>query len=138
MARSAAYARIKSDVLRIVAAIPRGRLVTHAAIGAHLDVVPRHVAYILATQELAEKSALPWHRVVGAEGRLGTPKRGADGRLQAEWLRDEGHALDGDALASGFARHLVAVEALAHGVPRQTRPPEAPRDTGQGGRRAAR
>ncbi|MCE3004317.1 MAG: MGMT family protein [Xanthomonadaceae bacterium] len=138
MARSAAYARIKSDVLRIVAAIPRGRLVTHAAIGAHLDVVPRHVAYILATLEVAEKSALPWHRVVGAEGRLGTPRRGADGRAQAEWLRDEGHALDGNALASGFARRLVGVHALAHGVPRQTRPVEVRGTAGQRGRRTAR
>lgn len=130
MARSAAYARIKADVLRIVAAIPRGRLATHAAIGAHLDVVPRHVAYILAMLSLPEKSALPWHRVVGADGALGTPKRGADGRPQADWLRDEGHVVDGAALAPGYVERLVDVAALRHGVPRQARPAAAAARTG--------
>ena len=138
MARSAAYARIKGDVLRIVAAIPRGHLATHAAIGAHLDVVPRHVAYILAMLSLPEKSALPWHRVVGADGSLGAPKRGADGRPHADWLRDEGHLVDGAALAAGFTDRLVDVAKLPHGVPRQRRPPPAPGRTGQGRGRTPR
>jgi methylated-DNA-protein-cysteine methyltransferase-like protein len=138
MARSAAYARIKGDVLRIVAAIPRGRLATHAAIGAHLDVVPRHVAYILAMLSAPEKSALPWHRVVGADGALGAPKRGAEARPQADWLRDEGHVVDGAALAAGFADRLVDVARLPHGVPRQQRPSPAPDRTGRGRSRTPR
>jgi hypothetical protein len=47
MAGSAFFARIRRDVLAIARAVPPGQAVTHADIGGHLDVMPRHVAYIL-------------------------------------------------------------------------------------------
>ena len=124
---SAFFARIKADVLRIVAAVPEGRVVTFAAIGAHLDIMPRHVAYILATLPDSEKATLPWHRAVAADGRLGVAKTGADGSPQRALLAAEGAAFDPDGRITDFVAREVWVAALPHGVPRQTRPAEAPR-----------
>jgi methylated-DNA-protein-cysteine methyltransferase-like protein len=121
------FARIKADVLRIVAAVPAGRVVTFADIGAHLDVMPRHIAYILATLSDIEKAALPWHRAVAADGRLGVPKSGADGAPQRALLAAEGAAFDPDGRITDFIARRVEVASLPHGVAKQARPAEAPR-----------
>ncbi|WP_270938139.1 MGMT family protein [Falsiroseomonas oryzae] len=121
------FARIKGDVLLIVAAVPPGRVVTFADVGAHLDVMPRHVAYILATLSEIEKATLPWHRTVGADGTLGVPKAGADGTPQRTLLAAEGAAFDPDGRITDFVARRVEVSALPHGVPQQTRPAEAPK-----------
>jgi methylated-DNA-protein-cysteine methyltransferase-like protein len=120
------FARIKGDVLRIVAAIPHGRVVSFAEIGAHLDVMPRHVAYILATLSEIERATLPWHRVVAADGRLGTAQSAADGTPQRDLLAAEGMAFDRDGGITDFPARRIEVAALPHGVPRQTRPADAP------------
>jgi hypothetical protein len=83
MAKSPFFARIKADVLTIVASIPEGSVVTFRDIGAHLDVMPRHVAYILKMLDAEE-------RVVAK------------------------------------AEDALDVAKLSHGVPRQTRPANAP------------
>ncbi len=67
------FARIKGDVLRILSAVPPGRVVTFADVGAHLDVMPRHVAYILARLGPGEQARTPWHRAVAADGTLAAP-----------------------------------------------------------------
>lgn len=64
MARSPFFARIKADVLTIVASIPEDGMVTFRDIGAHLDVMPRHVAYILKTLDAGERAAFAAERVV--------------------------------------------------------------------------
>ncbi|WP_237216070.1 MGMT family protein [Falsiroseomonas oryziterrae] len=132
------FARIKGDVLAIVASVPAGRVVTYAAIGAHLDVMPRHVAYILAQLPGIEKATLPWHRAVAADGRLGVPKAGADGESQRALLATEGAAFDPDGRISDFVARQVEVAALPHGVPRQTRPADAPVTPSRQARRPAR
>ncbi len=124
MAGSAAYARIRRDVLAITAAIPPGRVVTHAAIGAHLDVVPRHVAYILAMLTAEEKDALPWHRVVGADGAIRSPRPGTTS--QASLLLADGVSLGPDGRVAELPLRLADVPALPHGIARQTRPAVAP------------
>lgn len=121
------YARIKGDVLAIVATIPAGRIASFADIGAHLDVMPRHVAYILSMLSEIEKATLPWHRVVAMDGRLGVPKAGADGTPQRALLAAEGAAFDTDGRITDAVARLVAVDSLPHGVPRQTRPATAPK-----------
>jgi methylated-DNA-protein-cysteine methyltransferase-like protein len=70
MERSAAFARIKNEVLAMVRAIPKGRVTTYAAIGHALDVMPRHVAHILATLEAKEARRVPSHGVTQSAGRL--------------------------------------------------------------------
>lgn len=123
MSGSPFFARIKADVLRILAAVPAGRLVSFRDVGAHLDVMPRHVAYILATLRPEEAEALPWHRGVPADGRLGAaatvPRQ--RGRLEAE-----GIAFAPDGRIADFEARLVPVAALPHGVPAQRRPASAP------------
>lgn len=125
MAKSPAFARIKADVLRIVAAIPPGRVATFRDIGAHLDVMPRHVAYILATLTPAEQAAIPWHRAIGGDLILGTPKANGFGIGQADLLAEEGSGFDarGRLLDPG---RVVAVADLPHAVPRQQRPSVTP------------
>jgi methylated-DNA-protein-cysteine methyltransferase-like protein len=120
------FARIKADVLRIVASVPAGRVVTFADVGAHLDVMPRHVAYILATLSDIETATLPWHRAVTAEGTLGVPKSGADGAPQRALLAAEGAAFDPDGRITDFVARRIEVASLPHGVAKQTRPAEAP------------
>jgi methylated-DNA-protein-cysteine methyltransferase-like protein len=123
MPRSDAFIRIKAQVLEVVAAIPEARLSTYQAIGEHLDVMPRHVAYILSQLDPASKQVYPWYRVVAADGSLGVPKRGPDGQTQAERLASEGIAVTANSVATQLAARLVPVDALDHGIAKQTRPP---------------
>ncbi len=73
MAKSAAFARIKKEILAIVEAIPNGKVTTYKAIGEALEVMPRHVAYILTTLAEDESEQIPWHRVVSDGGKITSP-----------------------------------------------------------------
>lgn len=114
-------------MLAIVRAVPAGKVVTFKAVGAHLDVMPRHVAYILRMLTPQEKDAIPWHRVVPDDGRLTTLKTDGRGRLQAGLLEDEGWTIDGAGALVGFERRRVGIAGLNSGVPKQSRPADAPR-----------
>ena len=83
MPKSEAFIRIKADVLSIVRDIPRGRVCTYAAVGRHLEVMARHVAYILATMTDEERTGVPWHRMVAESGAINRTKhgRGAEQRV---------------------------------------------------------
>jgi alkylated DNA nucleotide flippase Atl1 len=59
MAQSPFFARIKADVVSIVAGIPQAGVVTFRDIGAHLDVMPRHVAYTLKKLDAEKRAAFP-------------------------------------------------------------------------------
>jgi methylated-DNA-protein-cysteine methyltransferase related protein len=122
MPQSPAFARIKDDVLQIVDAIPEGKLCTYRAIGEHLDVMPRHVAYILSQLKPQEKMIYPWHRVVSDDGSLGVVKRHADGKTQAALLEAEGLVVSKNSVELKMVRAFVEVSALGSGVARQTRP----------------
>jgi methylated-DNA-protein-cysteine methyltransferase-like protein len=73
-----------------VGAIPEGRVTTYGAIGRHLKVTARQVAFILARLTVDESKRLPWFRVVAADGVISTTKLWAVGRRQIERLRAEG------------------------------------------------
>ena len=124
MPKSPAFARIKDDVMRIVDAIPEGKMCTHRAIGEHLDVMPRHVAYILSQLKPEEKMIYPWHRVVSDGGSLGVVKHHADGKTQAEMLEAEGLVVSKNSVQVSMTRALVEVSDLGSGVAKQTRPAE--------------
>ncbi len=74
MAKSAAFARIKKEMLAIVEVIPSGKVTTYKAISETLAVMPRHVAYILTTLGEEESERIPWHRVVSDGGKITAPK----------------------------------------------------------------
>lgn len=93
MAKSPAFIRIKADVLAIVADIPSGRFTTYAAIGESLDVMARHVSYILAMLRDEERDGLPWHRVISNQYTINRTKHGR-GEEQRERLIAEGMTIN--------------------------------------------
>jgi methylated-DNA-protein-cysteine methyltransferase related protein len=84
MPKSEAFVKIKADILQITKNIPAGRTTTFSAIGDYLNVVPRHVAYILSTLSHEEADDIPWHRVVPANGVIKTSSRGAAQKMRLE------------------------------------------------------
>lgn len=102
--RSAAFARIRAEVIRLVGLIPPGKFTTYGSIAVHMNVAPRQVATVLSRLTEEESAALPWHRVVAAEARLsqGMPaelRERQQQRLEAEGLRvnAQGFIQDADA-----------------------------------------
>ncbi|MDX2015288.1 MAG: MGMT family protein [Myxococcaceae bacterium] len=83
---SAAFARIKAEVLELVGRVPVGKVTTHLAIAERLDVHARQVAFLLTTLKGADAEAVPWHRSVSATGSLGAHGKVAEQkrRLVAE------------------------------------------------------
>lgn len=126
MAKSPFFARIRAQVLQLTASVPSGKVCTHQSMGEYLDVMPRHVAYILSQLEDHEKVVYPWHRVVSSDASLGTPKQNPDGASQADLLRAEGLLVSGNQVVSTFAHVFVAAEHLRSGLERQKRPDNAP------------
>jgi methylated-DNA-protein-cysteine methyltransferase-like protein len=133
MAKSSAYARIKSDVLAIVAALPPGRLASAADVGRQIDVPARHVAYILTTLHEDERAMTPWWRVVADGGAIGRHKRRED---QIAGLRRDGVTVSAAGVVADFAARRVTVfEAAPSGV---TRRPDATNEPGKGSSAAPR
>ncbi len=126
MASSPYFARIRKHVLQLIAAVPAGRLCTFQSIGEYLDVMPRHVAYILSQLEDTEKLAYPWFRVVGEDATLGAPKMSPDGKSQADLLSAEGIVVRANRIVSDFDRLRLSAEDLESGLARQKRPADAP------------
>lgn len=115
MARSKAFLGIKRDVLRIAAAVPPGAVTTFGSIGAYMSVIPRQVAYILATLTDDEQCSVPWHRVVSDGGKRGKIKLDVRGRSQEGLLLAEGVAIQSGVIAD-FAARFIDVAALEHEV----------------------
>ena len=104
---SESFARIRAQVLELTAQVPYGRVTTFHAIGAHIAVAPRHVAFLLVKLSEEEKSRLPWYRVVADGGLVPSSKT-----EQRQLLAAEG-AKFAQARIVDFARRFVAMGALA-------------------------
>ena len=96
--KSSAFARIRAEVIRLLALIPPGKFTTYGSIAVHMNVVPRHVASVLSRLTEEESAALPWHRVVGAEARISPNMDAGLAQVQRERLQAEGMVID----AKGF------------------------------------
>ena len=83
-------------ILKVVAAIPRGRVTTYAQVAwrAGLPGRARLVGRVLADAPAA--LALPWHRVINAQGRIALPKSSRSYLEQRSRLREEGIELRKD------------------------------------------
>ena len=73
-----------NTIYRFVNRIPRGRVLSYGDVGQIVGTGPRQVA--AAMRECPE--GLPWHRVVGAGGKIRTP--GEYAWIQRERLVSEG------------------------------------------------
>ncbi len=112
---SGAHARIKGDVLALLARVPAGYVVTHKQIGDHLKVSPQHIANVIAGLDDRDRTDVAWWRVVADGGAIGRhPKRDEHFRR----LTDEGNVLS----PVGIVQDLAArrVPDIAH-------PPKEPR-----------
>ncbi|AFY47973.1 putative methylated DNA-protein cysteine methyltransferase [Nostoc sp. PCC 7524] len=90
MPKSSAFIQIKQGVLEITSQIPVGRITTYNAIGEHLNVMARHVAYILATLNFEEQQKFPWYRVVADQGIITVGKLNSRYLAQIQHLKQEG------------------------------------------------
>ena len=73
-----------SQIYRLVARIPRGRVLSYGDVGKIVGTGPRQVAAAMR----GCPAGLPWHRVVGAGGKIRT--RGEHAWMQREQLIAEG------------------------------------------------
>jgi methylated-DNA-protein-cysteine methyltransferase-like protein len=90
----------------VVAAIPRGQVSTYGAVAraAGLPGRARLAGYAL---KIAPKSMhLPWHRVLGAGGRIVFPRASREHREQARRLRAEGITVQNGRVARAALPHV--------------------------------
>lgn len=91
MTSASSYERIYAVVRRI----PRGRVTTYGTVAriAGLPGQPRLVGYALSA--LPDGTAVPWHRVINAQGRLSLERSGLSaGLTQRMRLEREGIRVD--------------------------------------------
>jgi methylated-DNA-protein-cysteine methyltransferase related protein len=83
--------RFFERVYALVARIPPGRVVTYGQLAALLGVTrgARAVGWALRVLDEPRARRLPWHRVVGAGGRI-SPRAGIGPVVQRQRLRAEG------------------------------------------------
>jgi methylated-DNA-protein-cysteine methyltransferase related protein len=96
--KSKAFARIREEVIRLVALIPEGKFTTYGSIATHMNVTAIHVSFVMSGLTEDESASLPWHRVVGADGRISRSMPPKIARLQRKRLEAEGMAVN----AKGF------------------------------------
>jgi methylated-DNA-protein-cysteine methyltransferase related protein len=120
MSKSAAFSRIKTQILAMTSSIPVGRLCTYASIGHHLDVMPRHVAYILTMLSPEEKDGIPWQRVVADGGAISAPKTNKAVE-QIEYLAREGIEVNKAKKVIDFEAVFITAADLDSGVEQQYR-----------------
>lgn len=91
---SVAFARIRAEVIRLVALIPSGKFTTYGSIAVHMNVIARHVATVLSHLTEEESATIPWHRVVAADARLSPNMAPELHRKQKRLLKAEGLRID--------------------------------------------
>jgi len=91
---SLAFQRIKEDALNALRSVPAGRVTSYGEIGRRMDVMARHIAYLVTMLTPAELETVPWHRVVGEDGVIGPAQRKRRGAEQIRRLRAEGVEVD--------------------------------------------
>jgi len=92
--RSPSLAPATERILTLLKSIPRGKVAAYGQVAAlaGLPKAARQVARVLHSLSKGEK--LPWHRVLGASGRISLT--GEAGEEQARRLRREGVEVDAE------------------------------------------
>ena len=91
--RSAEQNPALEAIWHAVCAIPRGQVSTYGAVARTAGFPGRARQAGFALRVAPESLKLPWHRVVGAGGRIVFPKSSPEHREQARRLRAEGVAV---------------------------------------------
>ena len=90
-------------IWNVVASIPRGQVSTYGAVARAAGLPGRARQTGFALRVAPEELNLPWHRVLGAGGRIVFPKTSRHFKEQARRLRAEGVPVkDGRAAASAL------------------------------------
>jgi methylated-DNA-protein-cysteine methyltransferase-like protein len=92
-ARSAAHPEDNpafQEIWAVVGAIPRGSVTTYGAVARAAGLPGRARMAGRALRESPKEMKLPWHRVVGAGGRIVFPPASVNHREQTRRLRAEG------------------------------------------------
>ena len=88
--KSKAFARIRAEVIRLVGLIPPGKFTTYGSIAVHMNVMARHVAFVMSRLTPEESAELPWHRLVSADARISPNMEASLAQKQRRRLRSEG------------------------------------------------
>ena len=83
------------EIWAVVGAIPRGSVSTYGAVARAAGLPGRARLAGRALRESPKEMKLPWHRVVGAGGKIVFPPTSLHHREQARRLRAEGVAVKG-------------------------------------------
>jgi methylated-DNA-protein-cysteine methyltransferase-like protein len=78
------------DIWHVIAAIPRGQVSTYGEVARAAGLPGRARMTAYALRVAPDELALPWHRVLGAGGRIVFPSGSKQFREQARRLRAEG------------------------------------------------
>ncbi len=90
-------------IWNVVASIPRGQVSTYGAVARAAGLPGRARQTGFALRVAPEELNLPWHRVLGAGGRIVFPRTSRHFKEQARRLRAEGVTIkDGRAAASSL------------------------------------
>ena len=100
--KSATFARIRAEVIRLVGLIPQGKFTTYGCIATHMNVAALHVSFVMSRLTDEESAAVPWHRVVSSDARLSPKMPAALSRKQRQRLEAEGMKVN----AKGFIHDL--------------------------------
>jgi methylated-DNA-protein-cysteine methyltransferase related protein len=128
MPPSLAFARIRAEVFAAACAVPAGRVTTYGAIARHLEVVPRHVAFVLSGLNEGQAEEIPWHRVVGEGGKVRLPtSEGLD--RQRRRLKKEGVVVSTAGVVRDFDTIVFRWPERVDGPGRTVRRPYADEST---------
>jgi methylated-DNA-protein-cysteine methyltransferase-like protein len=83
------------DIWHVIAAIPRGQVSTYGEVARAAGLPGRARMTAYALRMAPEELALPWHRVLGAGGRIVFPQGSKPFHEQARRLRAEGVKVSG-------------------------------------------
>jgi methylated-DNA-protein-cysteine methyltransferase related protein len=89
-----------------VCAIPRGQVSTYGAVARAAGFPGRARQAGFALRVAPKELHLPWHRVVGAGGRIAFPKFSAEHKEQARRLRGEGVSIQNGRVARFMSTRL--------------------------------
>ena len=93
-------------IWNVVASIPRGQVSTYGAVARAAGLPGRARQTGFALRVAPEELNLPWHRVLGAGGRIVFPKTSRHFKEQARRLRSEGVAVEDGRVAAAAMTEL--------------------------------